>query len=176
MFRGPPIGVEACGGRLYSDAMPDPHWREAMVLPESLEGPPEFLARRGYYLGYAGCIGSTAYIGGTKSWRNPFTEGLHITDERLFRYDPRSGRLVRAAESILKDRRGPGFALHAVLARWPKLSYATWGGLLSVGNSAVELAGSGPQFSESYHALVCREPTSDISSGFSATRAGRGQQ
>ncbi len=170
LSRGAPLDVHTCGGRLYSGLMPDPHWRDAMVLPDSLEGLPNFLALRGYSLGFVGCIGSTAYVGGMKSWRNPFTEGQHITDERLFRYDPKSGGLVRAADSVLKDRRGLGFALHAVLARWPKLNEASWGPLLSAGNSAVELAGSGLRFSEFFNALVCREPASDISSEFSGAR------
>ena len=168
LSRSAPFEVYPCGGRLYTGLMPHPHWGDAMVLPDSLEGLPDFLALRGYSLGYAGCIGSTAYMSGTKSWRNPFTEGQHIVEERLFRYDPGSGRLVRAADSLLKDRRGLGFAVHAVLARWPKLAEVTWT-LLAAGGSTVELAGSGQRFSESFDALVCREPASDISSEFPRT-------
>lgn len=165
LSRGAPFDVHPCGGRLYAGLMPDPHWGNAMVLPGSLKGPPDFLAQRGYALGWAGCIGNTAYMGGVKSWRNPFTEGQNITGERLFRYDPKGSRLVRAAASLLKDRRGLGFAVHAVHARWPNLAGVSWT-LIAAGGSAVELAGSGQRFSESFDALVCREPASDISSEF----------
>ncbi|MGH9542310.1 MAG: hypothetical protein ACRD2H_10550 [Terriglobales bacterium] len=154
-----------CGGMLVFWQLGPRKPDDALVLPIA-GGKPVFVSARGYTLWYDACSSGVAYFAGGKGWRNPLTEGYHLTDARLFRYDPRSSRLDRATRSFLNTDRGVGFAVNAILSRWPKKQDLDVRLVALTDDSACEIAGTAAHWQELFGNRLCREPASDIQDAF----------